>query len=176
MMSLTKYGLIFLIVLVFAAGVGLISFRSKQANPLSAETAQVPVMQDKEDDSQTMAGDEVMVEAKDESAMMPSKTPGTYEDYAPEKLAKASTGKVILFFHAPWCPTCKILQDDINAHLQDIPENVTILRTDYDTSTELKKKYGITYQHTLVQVDENGNMIKKWSGSPSLAELLSEVQ
>jgi hypothetical protein len=53
---------------------------------------------------------------------------------------------------------------------------VTILKTDYDKETELKKKYGVTYQHTLVQVDKSGNMIKKWSGGGTLDNLLSQIQ
>lgn len=46
---------------------------------------------------------------------------------------------------------------------------------DYDDSDDLKIRYGVTYQHTLVQVDENGKQLKKWSGSPTLEELKSEV-
>jgi hypothetical protein len=38
------------------------------------------------------------------------------------------------------------------------------LKTDYDSNNELKKKYGVTYQHTFVQIDSNGNMITKWNG------------
>lgn len=45
-----------------------------------------------------------------------------------------------------------------------IPENMVLMKTDYDTYTELKKKYGVTYQHTFVQVDENGNELTKWNG------------
>ncbi len=100
---------------------------------------------------------------------------GSYEAYAPEKLARAETGDVVLFFHASWCPSCRGLNTDIESHVKEIPEGVTILKTDYDKETELKKKYGITYQHTLVQVDKDGNMIKKWSGSPTLSSLVSQI-
>ena len=110
---------------------------------------------------------------KDESSMMQT---GSYEVYSPEKLVKADTGKVVLFFRAGWCPTCRALDADIRAHLKDIPGNLTILDVDYDKATDLKKKYGITYQHTLVQVDAKGNQITKWSGSPTLAALVSEVK
>ena len=47
---------------------------------------------------------------------------------------------------------------------------------DYDNSTSLKQKYGVTYQHTLVQVDSKGAQIAKWSGSPTLSALLKEVK
>ena len=65
---------------------------------------------------------------------------------------------------------------NIKANLSQIPADVLILDVNYDKSADLKKAYGVTYQHTLVQVDENGTMIAKWSGSPELSDLLKEVQ
>lgn len=100
---------------------------------------------------------------------------GSYETYDASKISRAESGTVILFFHASWCPSCRALNGDIEKNIGNIPEQVSILKTDYDTETELKKKYGVTYQHTLVQVDQNGEMIKKWSGSPSLSSLLSQI-
>ncbi len=101
---------------------------------------------------------------------------GSYESYSADKIARAETGKVVLFFHAAWCPSCRGLNTDIESNLKSIPEGVSILKTDYDKEVELKKKYGVTYQHTLVQVDKNGNMIKKWSGGAKLSNLLSEIK
>jgi thioredoxin 1 len=101
---------------------------------------------------------------------------GSYEAYAPEKLSRAETGEVVLFFHASWCPSCRSLNSDIEVNMGAIPEGVSILKVDYDKETELKKKYGVTYQHTLVQVDKDGNLIKKWSGSPKLSNLVGEIQ
>lgn len=102
---------------------------------------------------------------------------GEYTDYDATRVADAArSGKAILFFHAPWCPTCSALDKDIRANSANIPDNVVIFKTDYDTQRELKKKYGVTYQHTLVQVDENGNQITKWSGGNTLASLISKVQ
>ena len=102
---------------------------------------------------------------------------GSYEAYAPEKIAqKSTTGHVVLYFHANWCPTCRALDADITAHLKDIPANLSILKVDYDASQDLKRKYGVTYQHTMVEVDANGTLIKKWSGSPKLADLITQVK
>lgn len=101
---------------------------------------------------------------------------GSYEAYAPEKLALAETGKVVLFFRASWCPTCRALDADIKAHIEDVPEGVTILDVDYDKSTALKQKYGVTMQHTLVQVDAKGNLITKWTGSPTLMALAENIK
>jgi len=132
-----------------------------------------------EDESMMKDGDTMMEDdntaMNDEDHMMTAK--GSYEAYSPEKIALASADHdVVLFFHASWCPTCKAVNDDINAHLSNIPDSLTLLKTDYDTETALKKKYGVTYQHTFVQVDAKGNLIKKWSGSPTLASLVAEVQ
>jgi thioredoxin 1 len=119
---------------------------------------------------------------KKDSEIMASKTDsmmkgGSYESYSPEKIAMASSAhNVVLFFHASWCPTCIALDKDIKSHVKDIPSNLTILDVDYDTSTSLKQKYGVTVQHTLVEVDAKGNLIKKWLGSPTLADLASKVK
>ena len=111
---------------------------------------------------------------KDEQGMMKT---GLYVAYAPDKIAMASENHdVVLFFRASWCPTCKAIDADIRSHLKEIPESLTILDVDYDNSAELKKKYGVTYQHTFVQVDATGNLIKKWTGSPTLAALVSEIK
>jgi len=101
---------------------------------------------------------------------------GSYEAYSPQKIAMAETGEVVLFFHASWCPSCRALNTDIENNVGAIPAGVTILKTDYDKESELKKKYGVTTQHTLVQVDKDGNLINKWSGGSKLDNLLSQVQ
>ena len=116
--------------------------------------------------------DDVMME--EEGAMMAHG--GTYEAYAPEKIAWAKDGKVVLFFRAGWCPTCRALDADIRSKLSSIPKDVTILDVDYDTEIALRQKYGVTYQHTFVRVDASGNQVVKWSGSPTLAALLGNVK
>lgn len=118
--------------------------------------------------------DQVIVKKTDEAMMVKH---GSYEAYSSEKIAMASAShNVVLFFRASWCPTCRALDADIKANLKTIPENLTILDVDYDTSTSLKQKYGVTVQHTLVEVDAKGNLIKKWLGSPTLMSLISEVK
>lgn len=102
---------------------------------------------------------------------------GSYEAYASEKVTLASaTHDVVLFFRASWCPTCRAVDADIRANLGKIPSSLTILDVNYDTATALKQKYSVTYQHTFVQVDKDGNLIKKWSGSPTLTLLVAEVK
>jgi len=123
--------------------------------------------------TEAMVKDEAMMK-KDEGAMMVKG--GQYVPYDASKVAFAQEGKVVLFFRASWCPTCRALDADIKANLSRIPQNVLILDVDYDQSTDLKKRYGVTYQHTLVQVDALGNMVAKWSGSEGLNELVKQVK
>lgn len=87
----------------------------------------------------------------------------------------ASDKKRVLFFHAPWCPTCRPADAAFQKDAAMIPENVVLFKTDYDTSSELKKKYGVTYQHTFVQVDAEGNEITKWNGG-QLSEFIANIK
>ncbi len=130
-----------------------------------------------EKDSGAMKNDSAMMEKKpmEKSGAMMVKA-GSYEDYSVDKVSRAATGKVVLFFKAGWCGTCAGVDKDIVSNLGTIPANTSILKIDYDTAAELKKKYGVTYQHTFVQVDAEGKMLAKWSGSATLSELLKQIK
>lgn len=112
----------------------------------------------KKDDA--MEGESMM--KKDESAMM--QKAGSYSTYTGDALAMAQKGRTVLFFHASWCPTCKSADADIIKNAAQIPAGVTILKTDYDKEVALKQKYGVTTQHTFVEVDSSGALIQKWLG------------
>lgn len=125
-----------------------------------------------------MMGDEMMKKEDQvmvaEDSMM--KKAGLYAPYEASKLAMANSGDVVLFFKASWCPSCRALDSNIKANLDLIPSNLTILELDYDATTALKQQYGVTTQHTLVQVDANGTLIKKWSGGSTVASIVEQVQ
>ena len=118
--------------------------------------------------------EDAMMEKDDEGEVMSKE--GTYEAYDASKLARAENGDVVLFFHANWCPTCRSLDKKLNEELKDFPANLTVLKADYDTEKELRKKYGLTSQHTLVQVDKDGNMIQKKIGGNGLSDITSWVK
>ncbi|MDI3195498.1 thioredoxin domain-containing protein [Pseudarthrobacter sp. AL07] len=102
---------------------------------------------------------------------------GSFTTYTPEAVSSASESeKVILFFHATWCSTCKLLASDIEANAASIPAGVKILKVDYDSETALKQNYGVTLQHTLVQVKPDGSQIAKWSLSRDLNALVKEIR
>lgn len=96
---------------------------------------------------------------------------GTFANYSPERVGRSKD--TVIFFHAGWCPSCVALEKGITAW--DIPYGLTILKADYDNETELKKKYGVLSQHTLVQVDADGNEIKKWAGWNTLDSIVEKV-
>jgi thiol-disulfide isomerase/thioredoxin len=102
----------------------------------------------------------------DETMMMEGKKTENYIQYSPDavKTAAENGGKPVLFFYASWCPTCQAADKAFLSSLDQIPAGVTILKVNYDTESELKAKYGITYQHTFVQVDGSGTELSKWNG------------
>ena len=84
-------------------------------------------------------------------------------------------GDVVLFFAADWCPTCQEATKNLEADPAAIPAGLAIVRVDYDNSDELKQKYGVTVQHTFVQVDPEGNEVAKWSGSVTADEIAEQT-
>lgn len=102
-----------------------------------------------------------------------------YVDYSTQTLTKATqnNGKAVIFFKASWCPSCVAADKDFQANFDKVLQNVTILKTDYDTATDLKKKYNITSQDTFVQVDSQGKEITKWnSGGQGIKALLANIK
>lgn len=82
-----------------------------------------------------------------------------YTEYD-NQIIEMTPGIKLLFFYAPWCPQCRALDRDISS--ADIPDGVTVIRVDYDTYQDLRQKYGVTIQTTIVRVDDDGNLIDKY--------------
>lgn len=93
----------------------------------------------------------------------------------------STANKIVLFFYADWCPTCRPIDAEFKNNLQKIPAGVEIYRVNYndqDTDEDekaLAAKYGVTYQHTFVQVDKDGLEITKWNGG-GLDKLISSIK
>lgn len=85
--------------------------------------------------------------------------PGIYTAYSAEAVASAK-GDILLFFHAPWCPQCREIEQSIAT--ATLPDNLTILKIDYDSSQALRQQYGVTLQTTFVKVDSSGNKIESY--------------
>lgn len=102
---------------------------------------------------------------------------GTYQEYDEALVPTlAQKGKVVIFFHASWCPTCTALDEDLIATEADFPDGLHVLKADFDTEINLRKEFGVTLQHTLVQVDADRKKIKMWNGGTRLETIVAEVQ
>ncbi len=100
---------------------------------------------------------------------------GTYTTYDENAVSLSAADTNILFFHATWCPTCRGLDSDISSNMANIPDGVAIYKVDYDTAVALRQKYGVTTQHTLVEIDDKGNLLQKWNLSRTLNDVVTKI-
>lgn len=83
--------------------------------------------------------------------------------------------QAILFFKANWCTTCNGLDEDIEENLSQIPDDYYIVKVDFDNDLDLVGRYEAFVQHTLVLVNSDGQMVRKWVGSPTLESVLAQA-
>ncbi len=115
----------------------------------------------------------MMMMVSEDQQMTPSDSPFIpYEDLE-RAMMLAQEKPTVLFFNASWCPTCRTAREDFIAE-SDRLSGVNLVIVDYDNSDELQAKYGVTYQHTFVQIDENGEAVAIWNGGAT-DQLLSSV-
>ncbi|MEX0896233.1 MAG: thioredoxin family protein [Patescibacteria group bacterium] len=95
-----------------------------------------------------------------------TEAPENYQPYSQDALTQAleNQQRVILFFKASWCPTCREAEQDILINGRALPEDVLILHADYDTETDLKDRYGVVTQHTFVLVNQQQLAAETWVG------------
>jgi len=152
--------IVFLVIIV----TGFIKNKRQSAQPIERKTA-----------ISDLAVSDTIAESDDLQATKNTKL----IPYTPEAFTNATKGDgiAVLFFHASWCPSCRAAEADFRAHMDQIPENVTILMVDYDTETDLKAKYGIVLQDTFVQINALGKAVAKWnSGGQGMQSLLANLQ
>ena len=94
--------------------------------------------------------------------------------YEADKSAYAQ-GDVVLFFNASWCSTCQEANRNFDASEASWPNGLTVVKVDYDDNSELKQKYGVTVQHTFVQISPDGSAVNKWTGSNEVAQIEAKV-
>ena len=90
--------------------------------------------------------------------------------------ALAGRNPTVLFFAADWCPSCQADMKDINANGAKLGK-VNVVVVDYDKSTDLKNKYGITVQDTFVQIGPMGEKLAIWNGGgvPGIIKNLKQM-
>lgn len=123
---------------------------------------------------------------KSDDSMMISSQTGFYDlrglgpnviAFTSEKDAQvlAKTKTVVYFFAATWCPTCQATYKAIKADFTSLPGDFVLVFVDYDKAKDLKKKYGVTYQHSFVSIGPKGEAKKTWSGTTSVADIVKNA-
>lgn len=128
----------------------------------------------------TEMADEMMEDGTEEMAdheddMSEAMTAGAYltiDEYQSQMAERADT-TVVYFFHAAWCPSCRATEESLTT--TGVPAGLTVVKVDFDTANDLKRQYGITQQHTFVQVDADGTELAKWTGSITGEEIKAQA-
>lgn len=141
------------------------SSSSVEDSDVSVESAPAPAVSDSATD---VSGD--VAESADVSEA------AVYENYS-EALYNELLGKkpFALFFHAPWCGTCGIVEKDILSNISDFPVGAVILKVDYDTEKALEAKYGVTSQSLIVVIGADGQA-KETLVAPEADELAAAFE
>lgn len=122
--------------------------------------------QEQKNDVMISTTTEVMMQ-EDQNEAEPAAT-GQYAVYQEGVIGNGQTS--VLFFHAPWCPVCREEDKKLLSWYTNQGFPLSVYKVDYDSSLELRKRYGVTYQHTFVKIDGKGNAITKLQG-PTDSEL-----
>ena len=104
-----------------------------------------------------------------------------YLEHSEGVLEQTADKRRVLFFYASWCPICRPADQSFKENAGKIPEDVILVRVNYNdpdtdrAEKDLAGKYGVTYQHTFVQIDQEGSAIHKWNGG-EINELLANIK
>ena len=94
------------------------------------------------------------------------KAQGKYADYTSEQRdALHGDQPYALFFYAPWCPSCRVFDTQLQASFDKLPANTKLLRIDYDSHPDLRQQYKVTAQHTTVFFNLAGEAVSVISGT-----------
>jgi thiol-disulfide isomerase/thioredoxin len=161
----TKYYLTALLLLTL---IGISACSTPQESVQSAEVQQEEMMSEQKEEGSSSSMEESMPTSR-------------YVEYSKDAYEQAADKRRVLFFYASWCPLCRPADASFQENMQSIPEDVVLFRVNYndpDTDqdeTDLANIYSVTYQHTFVQVDAQGNGVHKWSGG-EINELLANLK
>ena len=100
--------------------------------------------------------------------------------------ALAAKKPVFLYFYANWCPTCAEQEPIVRSLMNDIADQsklddfvafrINFNDSDTDKDEEaLAKQFGVTYQHTMFVLNEDGQQVKKLLGQTSQEALKSAL-
>lgn len=156
-----------LMAIIFSGVIGFLFIQNQTNNTAQSKPSQ--------EQSPSITDSEPQGELSEET------TQSQYIQFSESAFQTVSTQRRVLFFYASWCSTCIPADKNITENASQIPDDLTVIRVNYndpdtdDQEKELAKKYGITYQHTFVQIDQAGNEVTKWNGG-QIKELLKNIQ
>lgn len=114
----------------------------------------------------------MQVPSSSTASMIATATP-VYAAYKDDVIGNGESS--VLFFYASWCPFCKENDKILGKAYSEGAAHRSTYKIDYDTATELKRRFGIVTQDTFVLIDGNGD-VKRTAIHPTVADLLSFLQ
>jgi hypothetical protein len=163
------------IVALFFVGGGIIHSHRINTN-INSQLSVINGLIARVDSFDEIRGRIIMEVATSTATSTESSLSGRYEVYESGKIPPPVGERVVLFFHAPWSELSRDLDMDIMTNNDQIPERVLILKTDYDKRTSLKEKYEVKTEHTLVEINQTGDLVKKWIGGVTLNSIINELR
>jgi len=169
-----KIGLPIVAVVLIGAGAYAVLGEDDSQSESKTETSQTEPVASSDSEEKPATQTKPQTQSPDTSTS--NQKAGRYTAYSSSELSANGYDTNVVFFFAPWCPECRAFKEAINA--SSIPDGVQVLETDFDSSTELKSKYGVTLQSTFVKVSDNGDQQSKYVGygkDKSLSSVLSNL-
>jgi thioredoxin-related protein len=113
-----------------------------------------------------------------ENSIVVENLPGAYVPYRDTwNLDKNDkNGNIFLVFSLKGCESCSKLAKNIEDNAISIPFSFWILNVDIEKYPNLYSKYNITKENTILQIDNNGSVIKSFYGLVTLKDLVKQVE
>jgi thiol-disulfide isomerase/thioredoxin len=134
-------------ILILILGLTLVVFSNKADSPPAPQNSELEIPQESTSGS-----------SQTEQAEQTSK--GIYQDYSEQALEASTSNTKLLFFHAPWCPQCRQLDESIKN--SELPDGIAIFKVDYDSNQTLRRRYEVTIQTTVVKLNSQNEEDSKY--------------
>lgn len=94
---------------------------------------------------------------------------GTFEELV------ASDEPILIDFTAEWCKPCRKIDAMLPALVEELDEDITVMKIDVDKNNALRKKYKIEAVPTLI-LFQNSKQLWRHTGLISIPEVLRAVK